>query len=72
MLRSTTTSSHAGLTATEWGMILTALGAYQHHAAYRDLHNKVAMLAKAAGGVSQGAMSAALRASGAGCTAVMG
>ena len=69
MIRNT---SQPDLTATEWGMILMALGAYQHHAAFRDLHGKVAVMAKAAGGVSQGAMSAALRISGARCAAVMG
>ena len=36
------------LTAKDWGLILAALGAYQHHAAYRDLHGKVALLAEAA------------------------
>ena len=69
MIRNT---SQPDLTATEWGMILMALGAYQHHAAFRDLHGKVAVLAEAAGGVSQGAMSAALRACGTEHAAVMG
>lgn len=72
MGRSATATSHAGLTAAEWGLILTALGAYQHHEAFRDFHGKVAMLAKAAGGMSQGAMAAALRADGTGRAAVMG
>lgn len=38
-----------GLTAKEWGLILTALTAYQHHAAYRALQDKIAPFAKAKG-----------------------
>ncbi|MGO4600262.1 hypothetical protein, partial [Terrabacter sp. 2RAF25] len=41
------------LTASEWSMILTVLGAYQHNAAYRDLHGKISMLAKSTSGVSE-------------------
>ena len=37
------------LTAKEWGLILMALNAYQHHAAYRALHEKIAPVAKTAG-----------------------
>ena len=72
MIRRTSKSTQPDLSATEWGMILTALGAYQHHADFRDLHGKVALLAEAAGGVSQGAMSAALHGSRVGRAAVMG
>ena len=60
------------LTASEWSMILTVLGAYQHNAAYRDLHGKISMLAKSTSGVSEGAMSVALRVSGAGSGTLTG
>lgn len=49
--------SPPALTATEWGLILRVLGAYQHHAACRDLHGKVVLRAKAAGGPVGGALS---------------
>lgn len=72
MIRSANKSSQPDLTATEWNMILLALGTYHHHAGFRDLHDKVAVLAQTMGGVSHRAISAAEQTSGAGRTAVMG
>ena len=54
------------LTATDWELILAALDAYQHHAAYRDLHGKVARLAQAAGVPSPDAVTLAAAVSHAG------
>ena len=45
----TSRASAPDLTAKEWGLILTALNAYQHHAVYRALQEKIAPLAKAKG-----------------------
>ena len=40
-------ASNLALTASEWEMIMTALDAYQHHSAFRDLRDKLAATAGA-------------------------
>lgn len=55
MTRRHSIASPSTLTASEWELILVALEAYQHHTAYRDLHGKVARLAKAEGAPSRAA-----------------
>lgn len=42
-----TRASNLTMTASEWERIMTALDAYQHHSAFRDLRDKLAMTAGA-------------------------